>query len=180
MNPQYHLPDHDYSSPPEIYREYMSSGDQRPIDHTHHFYNPHRPNYLDIKKQDMHTTYTHCNITRCSCNQSLAQSQIQHPQLPTNNPTSTISQPPNKSPNPKQHPLPKKSPELMQLPKVKQSPMPKKDPKETPRPKQTQTPITPLHNLPVPPKVQTNLQIPKNLPFPKNLRCPRRSPRKPP
>ena len=27
FNPQYHLPNHDYYSPPEIYREYMSSGD---------------------------------------------------------------------------------------------------------------------------------------------------------
>ena len=42
FNPQYSLPSHDHYSAPDIYREYESKGDRPPIDHTLHFYNPHR------------------------------------------------------------------------------------------------------------------------------------------
>ena len=113
----------------------------------------------------MYTTYIRCNITGCSCNQSLAQSQIQHPQPPTNNPASTISHPPNKCPNPKQHPLPKKSP------------MPKKDPKETPRAKQTQTPPP---ETPSPPKSTNKCPNPKKPPLPKKSPMPKKEPKETP
>ena len=75
FNPQYSLPDHNHYSTPHIYREYESKGDRPPIDHTLHF-------YLDIRRDDMHTTYNQCNITGCYCNQFFAQPQIQHPQAP--------------------------------------------------------------------------------------------------
>ena len=177
FNPQYHLPNHDHYSAPEIYREYTSSGDRPCIDHTHHFYNSHRTNYLDIKTEDMYTTYIRCNITSCSCNQSLAQSQIQHPQPPTNNPASTISHPPTNFPIPNNIPSPKNLQKQSNRPRSSNLQCPKRTPRKSPGPSK---PKPPLQKLPVPPKVQTNVQIPKNLPFPKNLQCPKRSPRKPP
>ena len=123
----------------------------------------------------MHTTYTHCNITGCSCNQSLTQSQIQHPQPPTNNPASTISQPPQQISQSQTTSPPQKISRSEAIAQGQAMSNAQKGPQGNP-----QAQANPPPQSPSPPKRANESPNPKKPPLPKKSLMPKKEPKETP